>query len=44
MPSYDFQGDWSRMAKLIVRGSHQTQPGENIRHAAGWLPGTNALL
>ena len=29
-PSYDFQGDWSRMAKLIVRGSLQTQPGEKI--------------
>ena len=29
-PPYDFQGDWSRMAKLIVRGSLQTQPGEKI--------------
>ena len=29
-PSYDFQGDWSRMAKLIVHGSLQTQPGERI--------------
>ena len=29
-PSYDFQGDWSRMAKLIVHGSLQTQPGEKI--------------
>lgn len=29
-PSYDFPGDWSRMAKLIVRGSLQTQPGEKI--------------
>ena len=29
-PSYDFQGDWSRMAKLIVHGSLQTQPGEKF--------------
>ena len=29
-PPYDFQGDWSRMAKLIVHGSLQTQPGEKI--------------
>ncbi len=29
-PSYDFQGDWSRMAKLIIHDSLQTQPGEKI--------------
>ncbi len=29
-PSYDYQGDWSRMAKLIVHGSLQTQPGEKV--------------
>ena len=29
-PPYDFQGDWSRMAKVIVRQSLQTQPGEKV--------------
>ena len=29
-PPNNFQGDWSRMAKLIVQGSLQTQPGEKI--------------
>ena len=29
-PSYDFQGDWSKMAKLIVHDSLQTQPGEKV--------------
>ena len=27
---YDFQGDWSRMAQVIVHQSLKTQPGERV--------------
>ena len=29
-PPYNFQGNWSKMAKLIVRDSLQTGPGEKV--------------
>lgn len=29
-PPYNFQGDWSKMAKLIIHDSLQTQPGEKV--------------
>ena len=27
---YNYQGDWSRIAKLIVHQALQTQPGERV--------------